>query len=245
MAYNITLTNGEPLVTVADGTIDFNYTSLSLIGKNFSGYGEVLNENFVHLLENFSNSSEPNNPLVGQLWYDSGEKIIKLRTPFNSWKDLGARYAGDSAPLNPLPGDQWWDTSVFKLKSWNGAEWMSVGPVPSSPVPPNNPSDADLWWDSSTSQLKSWFEDDWIVVGPVPNDKLVDVSFNFVKVGRGGGNKNRNTMVGFMSLVNNTDGNGNTAIGYETLNLNTLGGNNTALGDSAYGIVLTEQKTLQ
>ena len=57
MAYNISLTNGEPLVTIADNTVDVNYTSLSLIGKNYSGYGQVLNENFVHLLENFSNSS--------------------------------------------------------------------------------------------------------------------------------------------------------------------------------------------
>ena len=86
MAYNISLSNGEPLVTVADGTVDINYTSLNLVGKNFAGYGQLFAENFVHLLENFSNSSEPLNPLVGQLWYDSNGKVMKVRTQYNTWK---------------------------------------------------------------------------------------------------------------------------------------------------------------
>lgn len=129
MPYNISLSNGEPLVTIADGTVDINYTSLSLIGKNFAGYGQLMNENWVKLLENFSNASEPTNPLVGQLWYDSTSKIMKVRTQFNTWKTIGSATASDTAPLNPIVGDQWWDTINEQLKSYSGTEWKLVGPL--------------------------------------------------------------------------------------------------------------------
>lgn len=129
MAYNIALTNGEPLVTVADGTVDINYTSLSLIGKNFAGYGQLMNENWVHLLENFSNASEPTNPLTGQLWYDAGSKIMKVRTPNNTWKTIGSATASPTAPPNPIVGDQWWDTINEQLKTYTGTEWKLIGPL--------------------------------------------------------------------------------------------------------------------
>lgn len=129
MAYNISLYNGELLTTVADGTVDVNYTSLSLIGKNFAGYGELMNENWVHLLENFSNATEPTNPLVGQLWYDAGARIMKVRTANNTWKNIGSATASASAPPNPNIGDQWWDTINEQLKTYNGEAWVLVGPL--------------------------------------------------------------------------------------------------------------------
>jgi hypothetical protein len=129
MAYNISLSNGEPLVTIADGAVDVNYTSLSLIGKNFAGYGQLMNENWVHLLENFSNSAEPNNPLVGQLWYDATSKIMKVRTSAGTWKNIGSATASDSAPDNPVVGDQWWDTVNQQLKTWSGSSWKLIGPL--------------------------------------------------------------------------------------------------------------------
>lgn len=78
MAYNINLTNGDLLAVIEDGTADVNTTSLTLVGKNYAGYGEFFNENFVHLLENFSRSTQPPSPLTGQLWYDSTNKILKI-----------------------------------------------------------------------------------------------------------------------------------------------------------------------
>lgn len=129
MAYNIALTNGEPLVTIADGTVDINYTSLSLIGKNFAGYGQLMNENWVHLLENFSNAAEPTNPLTGQLWYDSTSKIMKVRTPNNTWKTIGSATASATPPPNPIVGDQWWDTINEQLKTYTGTDWKLVGPL--------------------------------------------------------------------------------------------------------------------
>ena len=79
MAYTVNKTNGGVLATVSDGTID-STTDLKFIGKNYSGYGELLNENFVKLLENFSNTSAPSAPLAGQLWWDSSNSLLKVYT---------------------------------------------------------------------------------------------------------------------------------------------------------------------
>ena len=77
MAYIINLTNGTQLTSVEDGTIDQS-TTLKLVGKNYAGYGEIQNENFVHLLENFSSANQPASPLSGQIWFDSAVKKLKF-----------------------------------------------------------------------------------------------------------------------------------------------------------------------
>jgi hypothetical protein len=129
MAYNITLSDGSPLVTVADGTVDVNFTSLNLVGKNFAGYGALFNENFVYLLENFANNSEPTNPLVGQLWYDTSKRVMKVYTTNNTWKVISSAQASPTQPPNPVLGDQWWDTTNEQLKIWNSTEWKLIGPL--------------------------------------------------------------------------------------------------------------------
>lgn len=78
MAYNVNLSNGDLLTIVEDGTADISSTSVALIGKNFSGYGEYINENFVHLTENFAGDSAPTNQLVGQLWYQTSTNELKI-----------------------------------------------------------------------------------------------------------------------------------------------------------------------
>lgn len=80
MAYTINKTSGTVLANVADGTIDSSTADLTLIGKNYSGYGDALNENFVKLLENFSNTTAPSSPLAGQLWWDSTNNLLKVYT---------------------------------------------------------------------------------------------------------------------------------------------------------------------
>jgi len=130
MAYNITLTNGDSLVTIADGTADVNYTSLTLVGKNFAGYGQFFNQNLVGLLENFSNSAPPVNALVGQLWFDAGNRQMKVYTDSGTWKTISAATASRSAPPNPAIGDQWFDTFREQLYIWAGApsNWKLIGP---------------------------------------------------------------------------------------------------------------------
>jgi hypothetical protein len=130
MAYNIKLSNGDALVTIADGTADVNYTSLALVGKNFAGYGQLMNENLVSLLENFSNSAPPVNPLVGQLWFDAENRQMKVYTSSGSWKTISAATASRAAPPNPAIGDQWFDTFHEQMFIWAGApsNWKLIGP---------------------------------------------------------------------------------------------------------------------
>ena len=78
MAYTVNKTDGSIVATVSDGQIDQGSTDLTLIGKNFSGFGDYLNENFIHLLENFAGQSQPGQPIVGQLWFDTSENRIKV-----------------------------------------------------------------------------------------------------------------------------------------------------------------------
>ena len=75
MSYILNKTNGTVLTTVNDGSID-RTTDLVFVGKNYAGYGEILNENLVKLLENFANSKEPPRRITGQLWYDTTNKKL-------------------------------------------------------------------------------------------------------------------------------------------------------------------------
>ena len=130
MSYNINKTDESVLVTLADGVTDTNYSSLTLIGKNFAGYGEFINENFVRLLENFSRITSPLNPIEGQLWWDNANDVMKVWNGY-VWKAAGGMTMSASEPLTPVEGDLWWDSAVNhdQLKAYNGASWIVVGPV--------------------------------------------------------------------------------------------------------------------
>jgi len=132
MAYNITKTDGTNLVTIAEGTTDTNYSDLTLIGKNFAGYGEFINENFVHLLENFANTTAPLNPIRGQLWWNTTNSTLRAWNG-TEWKAINPTIAQGTQPSGNLqPGDLWWDTANTQLKLWNGVSWTVVGPAYSS-----------------------------------------------------------------------------------------------------------------
>ena len=139
MAYTINLTNGTEIVAggLSDGSVDTSATSLTLIGKNYAGYGEILNENLVHLLENFASpnsgaTSGPPNPLAGQLWWDTTNNILRVYSG-TSWKiSTGATSAPFSAPpgdLSALGGDLWFDSTNQQLKIYSGSNWVTVGPA--------------------------------------------------------------------------------------------------------------------
>lgn len=76
MAYTIVKTDGTVLTTIADGTINTTSTSIGLPGKNYAGYGQQLDTNFVHTLENFAASSPPPNALRGQLWFNTNNSTL-------------------------------------------------------------------------------------------------------------------------------------------------------------------------
>jgi hypothetical protein len=76
MAYTIIKSDGTVLTTIADGTINTTSTSLALPGRNYAGYGQSQDTNFVHVLENFSDTTPPPNPLRGQLWYNTTNSTL-------------------------------------------------------------------------------------------------------------------------------------------------------------------------
>jgi hypothetical protein len=128
MAYPITTTSGVTLASVPNGTVNNTTTSLTLIGKNYAGYGNFLNENFLYLLENFSNSIAPANALTGQLWYDSGTLVLKVYDGIQ-WKPIASSASSMTAPPSPVIGDLWWDTNNAQLKVYNGQGWTTIGPT--------------------------------------------------------------------------------------------------------------------
>jgi hypothetical protein len=137
MAYNINLSNGTALITggLPDGTIDTTSTSLTLVGKNYPGYGLFLNQNMVQLVENFAKSSAPTAPLPGQLWWNSTTKYLNVNTATTkgtanaAWKTIATSTYGSSAPSSPVTGEQWFDTINTQLKVWTGAAWTTIGPA--------------------------------------------------------------------------------------------------------------------
>lgn len=126
MPYIVTTTNGTALATVPDNTVNTTTTSLTLVGKNYAGYGSFLNENYVKLLENFSNGIAPTAPITGQLWYDTTNTLLKVYTG-SQWKQMHTSAAGSTAPSSPVTGDLWWDTTNLQLKVWGGSAWLGVG----------------------------------------------------------------------------------------------------------------------
>lgn len=135
MAYTINLTSGNLLTTIADGTVNSTSTPLTLVGKNYAGYGAFLNTDLVHLLENFNNDTAPATPLEGQLWWDSSGLggNLKVRTGTN-WRTLGSITANTSQPTAPVVGNAWWDTGEQQLKVYNGTSWVLIGPAFTSNV---------------------------------------------------------------------------------------------------------------
>ncbi len=126
MAYTINKTNGAVLTTIADGTID-NTSDLTLVGKNYSGYGEILNENFVKLMENFAASSQPASPLAGQLWWDLSNNSLKVYTG-SGFKIISGSTASATQPAGATLGDLWFDTVNAQLRVYNGTSWTLIGP---------------------------------------------------------------------------------------------------------------------
>jgi microcystin-dependent protein len=139
MSYQVKFTEttnpAKPAITVADQTLN-NETSITFPGKNYSGYGPVVAENFLHLLENFAGPQPgPLNPVQGQLWYDNtaGVNLLKVFDGTN-WTAAGSLKKDTSAPLasNSIKGDLWVNTETLQLYLFSGSNWILVGPQFSS-----------------------------------------------------------------------------------------------------------------
>ena len=127
MAYIVNKTDGTAVTTITDGTID-NTTSLTLFGKSYSGFGELLNEDLVKLLENSASTSAPSAPLKGEVWFDTTVNQLKVYDG-TSFKPTGGAKSQASAPTSPSAGDLWMDSTNSQLYFYTGSAWILAGPV--------------------------------------------------------------------------------------------------------------------
>lgn len=135
MAYTIKLTNGSTIAIVQDATLNTIATSLTLVGRDYAGYGAFLNENFVYLLENFAANVAPTHQLTGQLWYDTSVKTLKVYdSGLATWKPISSSIAQVIPPSNGSIGDLWFKTDTYQLYVYTGditvgtSGWQLIGP---------------------------------------------------------------------------------------------------------------------
>lgn len=128
MAYQINKTDGTVVATVADGQIDQLSTDITLIGKNYSGFGEVLNENFVKLLENFAGTTRPTHPIRGQIWFDVSELKLKVYSG-TQFLPVSSATIATSQPTTLGVGDLWFNSVDKQLYFYDGTSPILLGPL--------------------------------------------------------------------------------------------------------------------
>lgn len=115
-------------ITVEDNTINTE-TSLKIPGKNSLGYGQVMGENLLRLLENFASPIEPANPVEGQLWYDNINGQLKIYDGTQFTSSGGLQKSSDQPSVaSSVEGDLWVDKQKQQLYLFTGDEWILVGP---------------------------------------------------------------------------------------------------------------------
>jgi hypothetical protein len=128
MAYQINKTDGTIISTVADGQVDTLSTDITLIGKNYSGFGESLNENFIKLLENFSSTQAPTYPLRGQVWFDTAENKLKVYNG-SDFIPVSSATISSSQPETLSIGDLWWNDVAAQLYFFDGTDPVLLAPA--------------------------------------------------------------------------------------------------------------------
>ena len=149
MAYKIYHTNNNLYANIPEAGTDEGKIGITLIGRNFGsltaddpdrqGYGVIIAENFLHMLEHHANNVPPENSVEGQLWWDSANKVLKVSQDaiINEWRIVGGPIVRTTAPgslpgeLLPVVGDFWLDSTLDQLKIYTGSldGWKIVGGI--------------------------------------------------------------------------------------------------------------------
>jgi len=157
MAYTVNKTSSGSY-TVQDSVIN-TQTDLSLIGKGYAGYGEKIAENFLHLLENFSNTSAPTKPISGQLWYDSTNSQLKVYSGSAFVPAGGNVPYQTTAPSSLSQGDLWIDSDTGQLYFYNGSSNVLVGPSASTGTTNGFIFETILDSSDASQNVTKWYND--------------------------------------------------------------------------------------
>jgi hypothetical protein len=126
MSYTLTVVNHAP-ITIQNGATD-NTTSLTLVGKNYPNYGQLLQQDLINLLQNWAGSSQPTSAVTGQLWWNTTVGALQVYTG-SVFKNIGGATVSTSAPsTSAIQGDFWFKSDDQQLYIYNGATWLLIGP---------------------------------------------------------------------------------------------------------------------
>lgn len=142
MSTNIYNYNGTLLATVADGVLDTTSATIKFPGDGYLNYGEPVNENMLWIMQNFARATQPDNPVTGQTWYDTGNNLLKVYNG-SGWSSAGEVILSATQPVAAASstGTFWYDTVNNQILVNTGTEWLLIGPLGSSVnADPENPS---------------------------------------------------------------------------------------------------------
>ena len=127
MPYILKKTNGVTLTTVNDASLDIT-TNLTFVGRNYSGYGQPIDQNFLYLLENFASSTAPTKPIQGQLWFNNSTHQLNLNYDGKNFIGLASLSVTPTAPTVTNEGTLWWDSVNKQLYACDGSQYTIIGP---------------------------------------------------------------------------------------------------------------------
>jgi len=170
MAYIVNNSRGQIIAVIQDGTINTTATSQTLVGKNFTPYGEFVVENTVKQLENFANSVPPVNPIEGQLWYNTAEELMYAYSG-EEWKSVSGMTVSTTEPsLDPRFGDLWFNPDTQQVEVYAptdvGQGWIPVSKVTVSSVQPVGQITGELYYNTFGDQLFVFDGGTWKLIGP-------------------------------------------------------------------------------
>lgn len=171
MSYTINKTDGSILATVADGQIDSLSSDITLIGKNYSGYGEAFNENFVKILENFSNTSAPSHPVKGQIWFDSAELKLKVYNGV-SFQPVSSATISSTQPLTLGQGDLWFNDVDRQLYFYDGTNTLLLGPSYSASQGLSGLKVSNILDSQNLNRVVTFLYDNGVLIGIFSKDQF-------------------------------------------------------------------------
>jgi len=171
MTYTIVNTAGTTVATVNEAQLNSNF-DVTLIGKNYTNYGQIFNDNMYRLLENFA---APNSgllsPVQGQLWYNTTTNTLNLYngTTWNSFAGAALSVKGTKVGINN--SDPEFDMDITSTLRSKGAAWINyagannsdanqaglvLGTVGKGVLPTNNAGTIGIWSsEGATSRLQA------------------------------------------------------------------------------------------
>lgn len=134
MPYSINKSDGTPLVTVQDNTVNTTASSLTLIGRNSVNFGQAIDQDFVYLLQNFAATTPPSNPLIGQLYYNTYSSSLTLFDGAQ-WRSVVSPFDGTSGTATALVGPNNVSVSITvsqnQIISISSATYIAPSSLPS------------------------------------------------------------------------------------------------------------------